>query len=277
MPDRTTPFPTPTTTPMENQAPALHRNGISRNSERFNSQREQFTKFFECFLSEQSHDLSALRDAATAVDPPNESNLRQLVSRVVAHYERYYETKEATAQRDINPMFSPTWTSTTENIFMWVGGWRPSAAFHLLHSKSGIQLEARLQEIIRGGVVKDLGDVSAAQMQALDRLQRETVTAERMISEEAAEAQEAVAAAEMVQLVSSEDRSEMESKMAGKKERMRTVLARADRLRLDTMKGIIEKLEPIQAVHFLIAAAELHLAVHHYGKEKDRLVAAGAM
>ncbi|KAJ4764515.1 transcription factor-like protein [Rhynchospora pubera] len=276
MPDRTTPFPTPTT-PMENQAPALHRNGISRNSERFNSQREQFTKFFECFLSEQSHDLSALRDAATAVDPPNESNLRQLVSRVVAHYQRYYETKEASAQSDINPMFSQTWTSTTENIFMWVGGWRPSAAFHLLHSKSGIQLEGRLQEIIRGGVVKDLGDVSAAQMQALDRLQRETVRAERMISEEAAEAQEAVAAAEMVQLVSSEDRSEMESKMAGKKERMRSVLARADRLRLDTMKGIIEKLEPIQAVHFLIAAAELHLAVHHYGKEKDRLVAAGAM
>ncbi|KAJ1699358.1 hypothetical protein LUZ63_007870 [Rhynchospora breviuscula] len=277
MPDPTTPFPTPTTTPMENQSPALPRNGISRNGERFNSQREQFTKFFECFLSEQSHDLSALRDAATAVDPPDESSLRQLVSRVVSHYERYYETKEASAQRDINPMFSPTWTSTTENIFMWVGGWRPSAAFHLLHSKSGIQLEARLQEIIRGGVVKDLGDVSAAQMQALDRLQMETVRAERTISEEAAEAQEAVAAAEMVKLVSAEDRSEMESKMARKKERMKTVLARADRLRIDTMKGIIEKLEPIQAVHFLIAAAELHLAVHHYGKEKDRLVAAGVM
>lgn len=39
----------------------------------------------------------------------------------------------------------------------------------MLHSKSGMQLEVRLQEIIRGGVVKDLGDVSAVQLQALDR------------------------------------------------------------------------------------------------------------
>lgn len=131
------------------------------------SQSEQFTKFFQCFLSEQSHDLSALRAAAS--NPPDESSLSELISRVVSHYEHYYETKEAAAQRDINPMFSPSWTSTTENIFMWVGGWRPSAAFHLIHSKSGMQLEARLEEIIRGGAIKDLGDVSAAQLQALDR------------------------------------------------------------------------------------------------------------
>jgi len=156
---------------------------------------------------------------------------------------------------------------------MWVGGWRPSAAFHLLYSKSGMQLEARLEEIIRGGAVKDLGDVSATQLQALDRLQRETVRAERVISEEAAEAQEALAAAEVLQLVSSGDWCNMESKMAGLKERMRAVLARADRLRIDTIRGITDILESIQAVHFLIAAAELHLGVHEFGKEKDRLAA----
>lgn len=99
--------------------------------------------------------------------------------------------------------------------------------------------------------------------------------AERAISEEAAEAQEALAAAEVLQLASSEDRGQMESRIAGIKERMRRVLAGADGLRMDTIRRITEILKPIQAVHFLIAAAELHLAVHEYGKEKDGLVAQG--
>jgi hypothetical protein len=99
------------------------------------------------------------------------------------------------------------------------------------------------------------------------------VRTERVISEDAAEAQEALAAAEVLQVVSSEDRVQMESKMAGLKDRMRTLLARADQLRIDTLRGIIDILQPIEALHFLISAAELHLAVHEYGKEKDQHVA----
>lgn len=94
-----------------------------------------------------------------------------------------------------------------------------------------------------------------------------------MISEEAAEAQEALAAAEVLQSLG--DRGQMDTKMAGMKERMRTVLERADQLRISTIRGITRILKPIQAVHFFITAAELHLAMHEYGKEKDRLVAQG--
>jgi Seed dormancy control len=157
----------PTTPPTQTPTQTQTRNGFNRSDDRSLSQREQFTKFFESFLSQQSQDLSALRDAAS--DPPDESYLSQLISRVVSHYEHYYEAKEASARRDVSPMFSPSWTSTTENIFMWIGGWRPSAAFHLLYSKSGMQLEARMEEIIRGGVVQNLGNMSAAQLQAVDR------------------------------------------------------------------------------------------------------------
>ena len=35
-------------------------------------------------------------------------------------------------------------------------------------------------------------------------------------------------------------------------------------------------LKPVQAVHFLIAAAELHLKVHEFGKSKDAAAAAAA-
>lgn len=48
------------------------------------------------------------------------------------------------------------------------------------------------------------------------------------------------------------------------------VLERADDLRMRTYKGVIEILIPIQAVHFLIGAAELQLRLHDWGKEKEK-------
>lgn len=42
------------------------------------------------------------------------------------------------------------------------------------------------------------------------------------------------------------------------------MLEKADQLRMDTIKGILTILDLTQAIHFLIAAAELHLAVHEY-------------
>lgn len=132
------------------------------------SQSDQFAKYFESFLVEQSRDLAGLC-AAASTPPDDHSHLRDLIARVISHYEHYYATKAASAEVDVGPMFSPSWTSTTENIFMWAGGWRPSLAFRLLQSKSGLQLEARLEEIMRGGIVKDLGDMSPAQIIALDR------------------------------------------------------------------------------------------------------------
>jgi hypothetical protein len=40
-------------------------------------------------------------------------------------------------------------------------------------------------------------------------------------------------------------------------------------LLLRALKGVLEILTPIQAVHFLIAAAELHSRLHDWGKKKD--------
>lgn len=88
-------------------------------------------------------------------------------------------------------MFSPSWTSTTENLYLWCGGWRPTAALHLLYSKSGAQLETQLPVFLAGGGLGagDLGDLSAEQLQAADQLQRITVSKEREIENAAASAQ----------------------------------------------------------------------------------------
>ncbi|XP_072980440.1 protein DELAY OF GERMINATION 1-like [Typha angustifolia] len=249
---------------------------------------EYFADFFEQRMSEQSRDLAALRRAAGNSDDADGS-LRHLVERVVGHYEYYYRAKAASARCDVLPMFSPTWTSSTENLFLWAGGWRPSTAFHLLYSKSGLQLEAELDQILLVNFnlsflfgilyrskVKLLcspgPSASSRPLNRIDQFHRRTLSREKEISEEAATVQEEVG--KMVEIAAhvpggGKD-AEMEGEMAGKREAMRRVLEKADELRLETIKAVVGILRPIQAVHFLIAAAELQLAVHGFGKRKDR-------
>jgi hypothetical protein len=233
---------------------------------------ESFAKFFESWISEQSRDLAELRAAASADPATPEADLRRLVGRVLGHYEHYYRTKAAAAADDVLRMFSPSWISTTENLYLWCGGWRPTAAFHLLYTKSGMQLEHQLPNFLNGGSLEgDLGDLGAGQLQAADQLQRRTITREREIEDAAASAQEALATARMVELAGGGgmDAEAMEREMQAKADGMKRVLQMADALRLETMRGVVALLRPAQAVHFLLAAAELHLAVHDFGRRKD--------
>ncbi|RWV93111.1 hypothetical protein BHE74_00002546 [Ensete ventricosum] len=239
---------------------------------------EHFAKFFECWLAEQERDLQVLRTAAASAS--EELRLRPLVDRVLGHYEYYYRAKAASLRRHVFPMCSPTWKSSTENLFLWAGGWRATMAFHLLYSKSGLQLEPRLLELVCGNPTRDLADLSLDQLERIDGLHRQTVRLEKEISEEEAQVQESVADARMVELTHALAESEeveadaMEQEMKKKRDRMNQVLQRADQLRLETLKGLVEILKPVQAVHFLIAAAELHLKVHEFGKSKDAAAAA---
>ncbi|KAG1339108.1 putative protein DELAY OF GERMINATION 1 [Cocos nucifera] len=188
-------------------------------------------------------DLQALRAAASTPRPetPEEEaekdrRLTLLVERVLGHCENYYRAKAACATRDVTPMFSPTWTSSTENLFLWVGGRRPSVAFHLFFSKSGLQLEAQRDEVIRGVPTRDLADLSQDQLERINEHQRRIIRKEREISEEEARSQEGVADTQMVELShvlremggSGEAAQMMEPAMQEKREKMRRVLEKAD-------------------------------------------------
>ncbi|KAK3160409.1 hypothetical protein QOZ80_1BG0059080 [Eleusine coracana subsp. coracana] len=231
-----------------------------------------FSQFFENWVAQQTRDLATLRAAASAVPATPDAELSRLVDRALSHYEHYYDTKSAAAGEDVLRMFSPSWTSTTENLFLWCGGWRPAAALQLLYTKSGMQLESQLSAFLAGtGMQADLGELSVQQIQAADQLQRSTIKREREIEEAAAKAQEALATARMMELAGggAMDAEAMEREMQAKAEGMKEVLKMADTLRLDTMRAVLALLRPSQAVHFLIAAAELHIAVHRFGRLRD--------
>lgn len=256
---------------------------------------ETFHKFFECWLVEQDQHLQQLisasknnDDGATSESKQQQrSGLRPLIDQVVQHYEQYYRAKSRWAKEDVLGMLSPTWRSTLEDAFLWIGGWRPSMAIHLLYSKSGLQLEAKLAELIRGLSTGDLADLSPSQLIQVDELQKSTIREEREITEKLAKHQETVADSSMVELshvvsellrsgssgnpAGDEADKRVESTLAPKEEGLEDLLHMADDLRLRTLKGVVDILTPIQAVHFLIAAAELHLRLHEWGKKKDAM------
>lgn len=247
-----------------------------------NGQCQTFDKFFDGWLGELNNNLEQLVSAAND-HHEDESRLRRLIVKVVRHYEKYYKVKADGAKVDVLSMFTPAWLSTLEYAFMWIAGWRPTTAIHLLYSKSGIQLESRLNDLSPFSIADDLGDLSFNQMNRIDVLQRKTIREERVISEKMATLQESAADTVMVNLSNAisemirekkgneemENDERMDSEMGAKKDGLEEVLHLADGLRMETLKAVVEILTPIQAVYFLIALAELHLRLHDWGKKRD--------
>lgn len=237
-------------------------------------------------MAEQNQHLKDLF-AAESSNHLTDEELQALIDRVMEHYEYYYKAKSSFAKQDVLSMLSPTWMSSLEEAFLWIGGWRPSMAFHLLYSKSGLQFEARLNELIQGLRTHDLGDLSASQLAQFDEMQRRAILEEREITDLMATHQETVADASMVELshvvsemiraneagevdhVNEETEERVESILVTKEEGLEKILLKADELRMRTLKEIVDVLTPKQAIHFLIAAAELHQRLHEWGKKMD--------
>uniref|UniRef100_A0A2N9ILC8 DOG1 domain-containing protein n=1 Tax=Fagus sylvatica TaxID=28930 RepID=A0A2N9ILC8_FAGSY len=213
---------------------------------------ESFPRFYEHWLLEQNkylEDLISVFKLHNKSIDTNTSQTSTLINQVIEHYEHYYEVMSRWAKQYVLGMLTPSWTSTLEEGFMWIGGWRPTMAFHLLYSKSGLQLEDQLADFIRGLSTGDLGDLSPTQLNQT----RPWLNSELMRSGGGGGDQE-----EQVRLA-----------LLPKEEGLEKILQKADDLRLRTLKAILDVVTPVQAVHFLIAAAELHLRLHDWRKKKD--------
>ncbi|KAK1405053.1 DOG1 domain-containing protein [Heracleum sosnowskyi] len=282
--------------------------------ERREMRADNFHEFFDHWLDEQNQYLRQLVTAAEAYEnrrrqiqnihrihagnghrDNGEHILSQIVERVVQHYEKYYEAKSRCENQDVLAMLSPSWRSKLEDAFLWIGGWRPGMAFMLLlllYSKLGLQVEAGLAELMRSVPTGDLADLSQDQIRRIDELQLMTIDEEKRITEKMAKQQQKMADSSMAELShvvtemirNNENRPEeigynsaqVRPVLKEKEEGLECVLHMADDLRLKTLKNVIDILSPIQAVHFLIAAAELHLRVHEWGRQRDAAAAAAS-
>ncbi|XP_021734814.1 protein DOG1-like 3 [Chenopodium quinoa] len=246
-----------------------------------------FNKFFLDWLQVQERDLEELK---SMVKTHSESTrqLQELVDRVMTHYDEFYRARSESIKENVLLVLNPDWLSKLEDAFLWLGGWRPTTAVHLLYSKAGLQFEARLSELLSGVNSDDLSNLSPSQLVRVDELQRQTIHQERKLTEILASHQETMADSSMVEL--SENYTELkrdaesaarksdrvdsvkdrvDSALAPKEHGLEDILRKADDLRLKTLKSVVDILTPIQAVHFLIADTQLHLRVHEWGKLKD--------
>ncbi|KAB2630513.1 transcription factor TGA7-like [Pyrus ussuriensis x Pyrus communis] len=67
-----------------------------------------FEAFYEGWLVRQEYFLDELLSAQQTIDKARDEDLRDLVSRVLFHYQQYYDEKSRLGQRDVLLVFSPT-------------------------------------------------------------------------------------------------------------------------------------------------------------------------
>lgn len=214
-----------------------------------------FENFFEGWLVRQEHYLDELVSAEQNCDESSEDDLRELVCRILAHYQQYYEEKSKIAKLNVFLVFSPTWFTSLERAFLWIAGFKPGLAFRI--------------------ATDSIDDLTENQVRSLNRLVQETKSEERALNDELAKIQESVAAPPLLEvarhrgrrLVDGENARE-DSAMESLKSALEAVLNAADSLRMTTALKVMEVLRPAQNVKFLVAAAQLQLRLRTLGFER---------
>ncbi|KAF3448174.1 hypothetical protein FNV43_RR08885 [Rhamnella rubrinervis] len=206
-----------------------------------------FEVFVEGWLVRQEHYLDELHSALQHCHESSDDDLKELISRVLAHYQQYYEEKSKITQRNAFLVFSPTWFTTLERALLWIAGFKPGLVFR---------------------VVRDsVDDLSDEQNQRMTSLMNKTKAQERALNDEQAKIQESVAAPQLVNVARRRGGAvqDQETAVESLRSALETVVTEADSLRMTTALKMMDILRPVQNVKFLAAAAQLHLKLRGYG------------
>lgn len=231
---------------------------------------------YEEWMNIQEQELLELQQAARLREDGNynESNLKQLIEKIVVHFQDYIEKRSRMARRDVTPFFAPTWCSSLENSGLWIGGCRPSSYVRLIYALCGLDIESHLAEFLQGSRTGNIGDLSGQQIEKVDRLRRETIRKENNLSSMIASLQEDMVDQPLVTIARKLDddwgeNRDVEKELEKHGKAMASVLEEADMLRLNTVKEIVSIFTPAQTLDFLAAGKKLRLCVKEWGKKKD--------
>ncbi|MCL7045416.1 hypothetical protein MKW94_011581 [Papaver nudicaule] len=221
-----------------------------------NSGEIPFEEFLDGWLVRQQNYLDELiHTNANSTEIP-EDQLKALISRVLGHYQQYYEAKSIASRRDVFVLFSPPWFSTYERTFLWIAGFKPGLLLRILNK-----------------AVKDLSEDQSSRVRRIDT---ETKVAERELNQEMAAIQERVVSPELVDLARRGGRLidgetlDRDSEFQCLKEAMEAVVVAADYLRVTVTRNIVEVLNPMQAISFLAGATQLQVRIRVWGSQMER-------
>ncbi|XP_011082771.1 protein DOG1-like 1 isoform X2 [Sesamum indicum] len=225
---------------------------------------------FQNWILQQHQDLGELVNALSLNCKVPDDELKPLVEKSIKHFEEYHGRRALMAQHYAPSFFYPTWCTSFETAFFWIGGCRPSLAFRLVYSVCGTELSGQLSEILRGERKGNLADISAHQMEMINTLHCKTVREEDMMSTR----MEEIADEPLAMLATSAGRvgewsKELVRAMDAHSLSLASILADADKLRISTLKELMAILTPFQGVDLLISIKKLHLSMHEWGKTKE--------
>ncbi|KAJ4837682.1 hypothetical protein Tsubulata_013490 [Turnera subulata] len=216
---------------------------------------QEFKAFLDGWLARQEHYLDELLTAIQNCHESCDDDRNDLISRVLNHYQEYWEEKSRVSQSNIFLVCFPPWFSCFEHTFLWIGGFKPGLALRVLQDS--------------------VDDLSDHLRQQVSRLTQETRRQEKMLDEELARIQESMASPPFLQqlkrrgLRDGEVKSAEEEALARLRYEMAALLGRANSLRVNTVSGIVETLNPTQNVRFLTEVTQLQLKVRNWGVERD--------
>ncbi|CAI9753519.1 unnamed protein product [Fraxinus pennsylvanica] len=218
--------------------------------------RATFTSFFENWLISQQIHLEDLQFLSESTNK-DEEECKDLVAKVLSHYQEYYQEKTKLVNSDVFVCFSPPWLTSFERSLLWISGFKPSMVFPLVKNSVGEFLsdeQSRRIELVRAEITRGERDME----QAMARIQ-----------ESLAEPPIFYLMKKTGKLVDGEV-PEFDTAMDDLKKSLAEIIGDADDLRASVVRKIVEILSPVQSVKILAAAAEFNFKQENWVCRKNQ-------
>ncbi|CAF2234933.1 unnamed protein product [Brassica rapa] len=212
----------------------------------------------------------------------NHHKLEELVGKIVNDFQSYAKRRSELTDKSCSSYFAPSWNSSLENGLLWMGGCRPSSFVRVIYALCGSCAEAHLSryllqidENIHDGHDGDssMSDLTATQLEKINDLHVKVIREEDKLTKKYANFQEDVA--DMPIAVTAFWRDSVEADVAVEdaldkhEECMGVLMAEADKVRVETLRRIVEVLTPVQAAEFLLSGKRLHMSLHEWGRARE--------
>lgn len=238
-------------------------------------------------------------------DGDRTARIAALVNKLTALHKEYYTTKWASAHEDVLAFFNPVWLTPLEKALLWNTDWKPSIIFRLLESSlmfgnSATSTRGRggssgaadgNNDVLRLFPEAENDDmmISVPQKRKIECLKSRIRVEEEKVEREMERQQVAMADRRMVEL--SRLASRLNTSMTGEQQPsssaaaakvdglveaalndliagLERVMKMADCVRLKTLKGVLDVLNPLQSVDLLAAFSMLQIRTRKWGKKK---------
>lgn len=93
---------------------------------------EKFSLFYDKWVCQLEEYLTFLVQDYTHHQYADHSHYQNLIAKITTHHKNYYRVKWAAAHEDVCAFFTPVWLTPLENAYLWVTGWKPSAVFRFV-------------------------------------------------------------------------------------------------------------------------------------------------